>query len=97
MSSELLILGNFDEVSLFFGEWRNKKELNTSHYISSSFSHTVNNFPDFLFDSPKKGILPKWGLILEENMCSFWSKFISLRIDPHLEGGSNETGRVASH
>ena len=38
----------------------------------------------------------KWDLLLKERICSYWSKFFPLKVDPHLVRGLNEYAEVAS-
>ena len=54
------------------------------------------NFCDFLFAYVEDVVFPKWGLLLKERICSSWSKFFSVRVDPTEMGGKNENDRVAS-
>ena len=54
-----------------------------------------NNLHDFLFASMNNKALTTWGLLLKERICSYRSKFFPLRVDPPIEGGKIEKGRVA--
>ena len=64
--------------------------MDTPPSFSAMFSKR-DNFRDFLF-----GYLPEWGLLLKKRICSDWSKFFSLRVDPKEKGGKNENKIVAS-
>ena len=53
------------------------------------FSHnltTRHNFCDFLFTSLDYLALLKWVQLLKERICSKWSKFFPLKVDPNYKG-----------
>ena len=57
--------------------------------LSCMLTGLVTNGSDTPFRSQK-------GLLFKERICSLWSKFFSLRVDPVEKRGNHANGRVAS-
>ena len=55
-----------------------------------------NNFCDFQFAPMDNETLPKKDLFLQERICSKWSKFFCVRVDPFETGGMKGEMVVAS-
>ena len=55
----------------------------------SFFRHVSkgDSFLDFLFANLDIEIVPKWGLLLKERICSDRNKFFSLELTPDETGG----------
>lgn len=53
-----------------------------------------NNFLLLLYSLEEA--LPKWGLLLSKKICSLWSKFILLKVDPTLKREEKGNSKVAS-
>ena len=49
---------------------------------------------DFLFALSYDLVLPKHGLLFKERICSSWSKFFPLRVDPNLCEAKKKTTRL---
>ena len=55
------------------------KVMSISQYFSAVFTVKVN---EFLFGYQEDRAPSKRGLLIRERICSYWSKFFPLRVDP---------------